>query len=230
MNLAPFHRLNVMVMHPDPIVCAGVVAALGRQANFTMLVHGNDDVGSSATPVDVVIADYQTAMFLAGPRAREVDARLAEARILALTVNDGEADIRRAIEAGVRGYLLLGGSLDELADGVRALGNGSRFLSPAVAQRMADSLARVTLTGRENDVLRLVAIGRSNKEIARLLEIELGTVKSHMSAIMSKLGAASRTQVASIAVTRGLVAEVTPPQPPTLALRRHAPEASPYFA
>ena len=189
MNLNTSRGLNVMVMHPDPIVCAGLVAALGRQTNFRMLVQGNDNDASGEAPIDVVIADYQTAMVLASPSAREADSPLAEARILALTARDGEADIRRAIEAGVRGYLLLGASLDELTDGVRALGNGARFLSPAVAQRMADSLARVTLTARENDVLRLVATGRSNKEIARMLAIELGTVKSHVSAIMSKLGA-----------------------------------------
>jgi DNA-binding NarL/FixJ family response regulator len=230
MNLGTVRRLNVMVMHPDPIVCAGLVAALGRQTQFTVLVHGNEDVGSGEPPVDVVIADYETAMVLADCHPRSRDARLAQARILALTAHDGEVHIRRAIEAGVRGYLLLGASLDELADGIRSLGNGSRFLSPAVAQRMADSLARVTLTARENDVLRLVATGRSNKEIARILAIELGTVKSHVSAIMGKLGASSRTQAASIAVSHGLMADVTPPHAPTLSLRRHQLEARPHFA
>ncbi|MGZ5910802.1 MAG: hypothetical protein ACXWLB_13085, partial [Reyranella sp.] len=61
MNLGTFRRLNVMVMHPDPIVCAGLVAALGRQTNFTMLVPGNEDVSSCQSPIDVVIADYETA-------------------------------------------------------------------------------------------------------------------------------------------------------------------------
>jgi len=229
MNLSCSRRLNVMVMHPDPIVCAGLVAALGRQANFRMLVQGSDNFGDGESPIDVVIADYSTAMVLADADARKADRRLSEASILALTSHDGEADIRLAIQAGVRGYLLLGASVDELIDGVQALGNGARFLSATVAQRMADSLARVTLTAREDDVLRLVATGRSNKEIARLLGIELGTVKSHVSAIMSKLGAMSRTQAASIAVTRGVVTDVRPPHAPTLPLRRHTPEARPQF-
>jgi DNA-binding NarL/FixJ family response regulator len=230
MNLGCLRRLNVMVMHPDPIVCAGLVAALARQANFRMLVHGSEEVTSDELPIDVVIADYPTAMFLVDPARRSADPRLREATILALTGHDGEADIRRAIRAGVRGYLLLGASVDELVDGIQALGNGARFLSPTVAQRMADSLARVTLTAREDDVLRLVAIGRSNKEIARVLAIELGTVKSHVSAIMSKLSATSRTQAANIAVTRGLVADAAPPQASTPPLRRYAPEATPQFA
>jgi two-component system NarL family response regulator len=225
MNLGCSRRLDVMVMHPDPIVCAGLVAALGRQADFRMLVHGSDDAGPGDAPIDVVIADYLTAMSLVDPAARRADPRLSHAGILALTAHDGEADIRRAIQAGVRGYLLLGASLDELADGVRALGNGSRFLCPMVAQRMADSLARGTLTVRESDVLRLVATGRSNKEIARLLGIELGTVKSHVSAIMGKLGAMSRTQAASIAATRGLVPDIGASRAPRFAPRSHTSEA-----
>ncbi len=230
MNLGCSRPLNVIVMHPDPIVCAGLVAALGRHANLRMLVHGSDEAGSGVSPIDVVIADYSTAMFLADADARRADPRLREASILALTSHDGEADIRRAIQAGVRGYILLGASVDELIDGVQALGNGARFLSPTAAQRMADSVARVTLTAREDDVLRLVATGRSNKEIARALGIELGTVKSHVSAIMGKLGAMSRTQAASIAVTRGVLTDVRPLHAPTLPLRRYAPEAMPQFA
>jgi two-component system NarL family response regulator len=124
-----------------------------------------------------------------------------------LTSNDREADIRRAIEAGVQGYLLLGGTLDELVAGVTAVAKGMRYLCRSVAERMADSLTRTPLTSRETEVLQLVARGESNKEIARRLRIELGTVKSHMSAIMTKLNASSRTHAAGIAATRGLVQE-----------------------
>ena len=86
------------------------------------------------------------------------------------------------------------------------------------------------LTTREREILEQIATGRSNKENARVLGIELGTVKSHVSAIMSKLGAMSRTQAASIAVTRGVVSDVRPQHAPTLPSRRYAPEAMPQFA
>ncbi|MGJ7506406.1 LuxR C-terminal-related transcriptional regulator [Variovorax sp. GT1P44] len=207
MNPSSSRHLNVLVMYHDPIVCAGLVAALRQEANFEILVHGVDNPASSSLPIDVVIADYANAMLLAEIDVRKTHGQLAEPRILALTARDREADIRRALQAGIRGYLLLGGSLHELIDAVRAVGNGARCLCPAVAERLAESLAGVTLTLRENEVLRLVAEGQSNKAIAKLLAIELGTVKSHVSAIMTKLGASSRTQAASIAVNRGLVDE-----------------------
>ena len=130
---------------------------------------------------------------------------LAAARILVLTTNDREVDIRRAIKAGIHGYIILGGPLDELIEGATAVANGLRYVSRSVAQRMADSLTHTPLTSREIEVLSLVVAGECNKAIARELQIELNTVKSHMTAIMTKLGATSRTQAARIAATRGLV-------------------------
>lgn len=205
MNFQSLRRFNLLVMHPDPILCAGLVAALRQHAAFEVFVHGVDHLGAGGPQVDVVIADYATAMRLTDVRARHQLGIQGEARVLALTPNDREADIRRAIEAGVYGYLLVGGALDELLAGVQAVANGLRYMGASVAQRMADSLTRVSLTSREVEVLRLVAAGQPNKAIARELSIELGTVKSHVSAIMTKLGASSRTQAAHIASSRGLV-------------------------
>jgi DNA-binding NarL/FixJ family response regulator len=230
MNPHASRRLNILVMHHDPIVCAGLVASLHRHAEFELFVHGPNDFASSGPPFDVVIADHHTAVSLADRGTGEARGRLAESRVLALTANDREADIRRAIQTGVRGYLLLGGSLDELAEAIRVVGSGMRYLCPSVAQRLADSLAGVTLTLRENEVLRLVATGQSNKEIARQLVIELGTVKSHVSAIMTKLGAASRTQAASIAASRGLVADFGPLQTAAFSLHTRRAEVRPRFA
>jgi DNA-binding NarL/FixJ family response regulator len=202
MNCHAPRRSNILVMHPDPLLCAGLVAALSGHDRFEVRI-GDGSGEPGAHPVDVVIADYPEALRLAGAPPPALPA----ARILALTGNDREADIRRAIEAGVHGYLLLGGPIDELVEGVTAVAGGVRFVCRAVARRMADSLTRASLTLREVEVLRLVATGESNKAIARELCIEVGTVKSHMSAIMTKLGAISRTQAAGIAISRGLVDE-----------------------
>jgi DNA-binding NarL/FixJ family response regulator len=214
MNNSLSYRLSVLVMHADPIVCAGVVAALRQHPVFDVSIRRTDESEDDGERIDVAITDYDNAIRLTDRGARATRGRLANARILALTANDREADIRRAIRNGIHGYLVLGGSLDELVDAVGAVGMGVRYLCPIVAQRIADSLAGEALTQRENEVLRLVATGQSNKAIARQLTIELGTVKSHVSAIMTKLGAISRTQAASIAVTRGLVDERRP-RPPT---------------
>lgn len=204
MNHHPMHLSVVLVMHQDPILGAGVVSALRGLGDFHVLVHGVDWLGPGALRVDVLVADYAGALRLADVEARHA-LGLGDARVLALTANDRENDIRRALEAGVHGYVLVGGPLSELVDGVKAVARGARYMNLSVAQRVAESLTRAALTARETEVLRLLVAGQSNKEIARHLRIELGTVKSHVSAIMAKLGASSRTQAAGIAAARGLV-------------------------
>jgi DNA-binding NarL/FixJ family response regulator len=232
MNFQSLRRFNLLVMHPDPILCAGLVAALRQHATFEVFVHGVDHLGVDGPHVDVVIADYANAMQLTDIGVRRQLGVQGDARVLALTPNDREADIRRAIESGVYGYLLVGGPLDELMAGVKAVANGLRYMSVSVAQRMADSLTRASLTSREVEVLRLVATGQPNKSIARELSIELGTVKSHVSAIMTKLGASSRTQAARIAAARGLVEDTvdTEGESMPVSLRVRSTEPRPQYA
>jgi DNA-binding NarL/FixJ family response regulator len=206
MNPTALRRSKILVVHSDPILSAGIVAALRQHADFEVSPEGADAV-PHGTAIDVVVADYESAMRLTSGGERAAHRALAAARILALTSNDREADIRGAVEAGVHGYVLLGGPLSELVEAVTAVSHGVRYLGRSAAQRMADSLTRTSLTSRETEVLQLVVNGASNKAIARQLSIEVGTVKSHMTAIMTKLGAASRTQAAAIATTRGLVRE-----------------------
>lgn len=205
MNTASLSRPNVLVLHADPIMCAGVSAALRQHAAFNVLDHGGQPTGTGSMRADVVIADHSTALRLTDAELRRAYGLGANSKVLVLTSNDREADIRRAIEIGVYGYLLVGGPLSELIAGVTALANGQRYLSSIVAHRMAESLAHATLTSRELEVLRLVAAGCSNKAIARELAIEIATVKSHVSAIMAKLGVRSRTQALGVAAARGLV-------------------------
>jgi two-component system NarL family response regulator len=198
-------RPTVLVVYQDPLLRTGIVAALREHGAFEVFVQGVDAESADAAQIDVIVADYHGGVQLARAGDQVSQPALASARTLVLTPNDREADIRRAIEAGVQGYLLLGGPLGELVDGVTAMANGLRYLCRSVAERMADSLTRTPLTSRETEVLQLVASGESNKGIARRLRIEVGTVKSHMSAIMTKLGASSRTHAAGIASSRGLV-------------------------
>ena len=205
MNHTTTHRSSILVMHHFPLLCTGLVAALRQQASFDVFVGDIDAMRSEDTRIDVVVADYDHAMRLTDPVIREMHGSLVAARILTLTSHDCETYIRRAIEAGIHGYVLQGCSLSEFIEGVRTVAGGMRYLCRSVAQRMADSLTRASLTSREIEVLKLVMIGESNKAIARHLRIEVGTVKSHVSAIMNKLGATSRTHAVGIAAHRGLV-------------------------
>jgi DNA-binding NarL/FixJ family response regulator len=215
MNAIPPRRPCILVVHDDPLLSAGLVTALRQHGPFDVFVDGVDAPPDGLSVIDVVVADYWHGVRLADATERTTRG-LRQARVLILSANDREADVRRAVEAGVHGYMLVGGPLRELIDAVTTVANGARHLSPAVAQRIADSLTRTSLTSRELDVLQFLVLGQSNKAIARQLSIEVGTVKSHMTAIMTKLGAASRTQAAGIAATLGLVDERLPQQRPTL--------------
>jgi len=198
---ASISRTRVRVQHADAVTAAGLRFALKQHADIE-LCEGD---GPAAGVADLTVCDYATglALALAGHAA---GGQGNPTRLLILTDCDGEQQIRRALQNGVQGYLLRGTSVEELIRAVHAVGRGQHCLSPAVAQRMADSIARDALTGREAEVLQLLAAGHDNKTIAAQLGIAAATVKSHVTSILCKLGASSRTQAANIAAQRGLVA------------------------
>lgn len=201
MNTQPASRIQVLVSHPDPLLALGLAAAIGQQPGIAVL-----DDAAQGPGADVVLTDYAGGLALATARSGLRPGH-APARILVLAAQDREQEVRTALERGVHGYLLAGSRVEEVVEGIRALAQGQRYLSLAAAQRMADSMTREHLTGRESDVLGLLVQGCCNKTIARQLEIAVGTVKAHVKGIMSKLHASSRTQAVSIAVARGLVAD-----------------------
>lgn len=198
-------RRQVMVSHREPLLRAGIATTLRAHAGFEVSTGRVDDAPGSPPRFDVIVTDYDSGLRLAGEAARASAPGSPAARILVLTALDREEDIRRALAAGVQGYLMPDTEPGELVEGVAAVARGSRYWSRSVAMRMVDSLAHAELTQREAEVLQLVANGEPNKGIARHLRIEIGTVKSHISAIMGKLGATSRTHAARIGTVRGLV-------------------------
>jgi len=160
---------------------------------------------ASAWPhVDVAICDYDRGLAAARAAAKS-QAPQRGPSVLIVSHVDTEGDIRRALDAGVVGYLLLNTSLDDLATAVREVCDGSRYLSREVARRIVDSLMHSSLTKRELQVVQLVSDGASNKVIASTLDITVGTVKAHMRAVLDKLGATNRMQAAAAASRRGLL-------------------------
>lgn len=196
---------RVLVLHAEAIVGFGLAAALGTQTGIKVQLGALPDSSPALGGFDVIVCDYDTGLGLARG-AKQNSSQHSAARLLLMTAQDREQSVRLALECGVHGYMLLGCPVDEIVTGVRTLASGQRFLSLAVAQRMADSMTRETLTIRESEVLELLACGNCNKSIAREMQIAVGTVKAHVKAIMSKLDASSRTQAVSIAARRGLVA------------------------
>lgn len=205
-------RLNVLVRHAEPVLAAGLTSMLRQHRDFEVFAESHAPEDGIAA-IDIVVTDYVNGMALASEARQHRGSSSMAPKVLVVTANDREHEVRLALESGVHGYVLLRSAVDELACGVRMLGNGLRFLSMEVSQRMADSLTREALTARETEVLQLLACGLCNKSIARQLLIGVGTVKAHVRGIMGKLEASSRTQAVSIAAQRGLTQASVRPQP-----------------
>src|SRR5580692_1245665 len=197
--------INVLIVHCDPLISAGLATVLRKRRDFKALV-----CSAASTPegmarplslADVVVADYDYGL-------RLIESGGADShRVMILTHSTSEANVCRALEQGVRGYVLLGGSLENLIEDLRSIHAGGAALGPLVVTRMADWMKQQTLTQRQAEILRQLMLGFSNKIIARKLALSTGTVKSHVKAILQKLGARSRTQAAAIAQRRGILGE-----------------------
>jgi DNA-binding NarL/FixJ family response regulator len=198
-------RFRVLVSHAVPLVSAGISAVLARSHEFELIdagaQAGENSLRGSRRTAHVVIADVASGLrTLAAPDGCR--------NVLIVAEDDGEALVRSALSHGARGFLLHTCQVEELAAAVRAIARGATAFSPAVASRIAQSFAYEQLTDRETEVLCLMMRGLSDKDMARELAIALGTVKSHMKAILNKLGAARRTEAAAIAHRRGIAASV----------------------
>ena len=207
MNQPPLRGVNVLVKHGEPLLALGMAAALRQQPDLDVRMDCVATAEARHADADVILTDYLDGLHLAAEQRGSTAAAIRGPKILVVTSNEREQEVRMAMEHGVHGYLLLSSPVDELVAGVRTLLAGSRYICIPVARRMADSLVHERLTARESDVLQLLARGLCNKSIANRLGIAIGTVKYHVKAILGKLEASSRTHAASIAAERGLVGD-----------------------
>lgn len=127
------------------------------------------------------------------------------ARIVILTMYEGDEDVYRGLRAGARAYLLKDTRLEDLVECIRVVHDGRNYIPPSIGAKLAERMMSPELTARELEVLRLMAGGKSNKEIAGALFVSEGTVKGHAIHIFAKLGATDRTEATRIAIKRGLV-------------------------
>lgn len=128
-----------------------------------------------------------------------------DARILMLSTHSGEEEIYRSLQAGARGYILKSAMREELLRAIREVRDGKRYLDPALAPLLAERVTHRSLTGRELEVLQMVAKGMGNKEIAAALNIAEVTVKLHVSHVLDKLNVKDRTEAATAALKRGIL-------------------------
>ncbi len=201
--------IRVLVADDHPVVRTGLAAVLVQQADLELVAEAEN--GERAVALyrehqpDVCLMDLRMPVMDGVEAIRAITTEFPEARILALTTYEGDADIRRALEAGARGYLLKDMLLTDVVQSVRAVHHGERVIPNAVAARLAEFPERSDLTERELEVLKLVARGLSNKEVARAIGRTDETVKIHLKNVFAKLGVADRTEAVTVALTRGLL-------------------------
>lgn len=184
--------------------------ALLLNAETDMTVVGEAESGEEALALfenarpDVTLMDLKMTG-MSGVRAIEAirDAN-PSSRVIVLTSYDRDEDIYRSLRAGAMGYLLKDSPYDEIAAAVRAVYRGKRHFPSRITDKLAERLAMPDLSEREIAVLRLMASGLSNKEIAAELSVAVGTVKYHVNSILAKLNADDRTQAVIIGVRKGL--------------------------
>jgi DNA-binding NarL/FixJ family response regulator len=201
--------ITILCVDDHPLVRKGIAAILANEADMKMVA----EAGSRSDAIeafrqhrpDVTLMDLrmpggdgiETTKLI-----RQID---PEAKIIALTSYDGDQEIYRALEAGVRGYILKESVHTEIVRAIRVVHSGKRLMPPEVAERLSEHFPQVALTPREIEVLQYVAKGYGNKEIGVRLGTAAGTVKMHLQNILSKLGASDRTHAVTLAIRRGII-------------------------
>ena len=198
-----------------PIVRDGLVAVLSTQPDFEVVGQASSGPEAiqcvSASQPDVILLDLEMPDMDGVEtlqRLREIDPAV---RVIVFTAFDTDERIVKAVQAGAQGYLLKGVPRDEIFNAIRVVHAGGALLQPVIASKLLRQVSRDAqpepdpLTERELEVLRLMAQGQMNKEIAAALVISERTVKFHVSAILSKLGAGNRTEAVTLAAQQGLI-------------------------
>ncbi|MGO9260558.1 MAG: response regulator [Bryobacteraceae bacterium] len=202
-------RIRVLTVDDHPLLREGIAAIIDGEPDMTLVSHAS--TGAEAIQMHREYQPDVTLMDLRLPDVSGIDAMLAirsespNARVIILTTFEGDVEIQRALQAGARGYLLKSMPPNELAQAIREVHAGKKRVPPAIAAHLAEYMGSERLSPREIEVLRQVADGNRNRDIADKLHISEETVKVHVKHIMDKLGANDRTQAIAIAVRRGII-------------------------
>lgn len=201
--------ISILVVDDHFMVRMGLAASLNVEPDMQVV----GEAGTGASAVDeyrrlqprVVIMDLRLPDMSGADSTAAILLEFPQARILMLSTHSSEEEIYRALQAGARGYVLKNVLREELLRAIREVDAGRRYLESSVASVLADRVAHRPLTTRELEVLRMVAKGLGNKEIAATLNIAEVTVKLHVSHVLEKLNVKDRTEAATAALRRGVI-------------------------
>ncbi|MBV8905883.1 MAG: response regulator transcription factor [Acidobacteriia bacterium] len=199
----------MLVVDDHPMIRAGLTATIGPEADMTVVAEastGREGLEQYRRhQPDVTLMDVRMPDMGGVDAIRAIRAEFPSARIIVLSTYQGDEDIFRALEAGAVTYLLKDMIAEKLMGVIREVAGGARPILPEVAQRLTERMFQTALTEREVEVLRLVARGMRNKEIAGDLKISNETVQGHVKNILAKLSVHDRTEAVAVAVRRGIV-------------------------
>jgi DNA-binding NarL/FixJ family response regulator len=209
-DLAPLTvRANVLVVDDHALLRTGVANIINQESDLHVIAEASN--GLEAVEAferhrpDVTLLDLRMPVMEGVEAVRQIRERDPHAKVIVLTTYDTDDDISRALKAGAKAYVLKDISADALIACIHDVLAGKTYLAPAAAAKLAEGVTRIQLTPRELTALRLMADGKSNKEIASELGISERTVKTHLGHLFEKLAVTSRTEAVKVATRRGLV-------------------------
>ena len=201
--------IRIILADDHPVVREGVAAMINRRPDMEVVAEAEN--GQEAVHLyaehrpDLILMDLRMPILGGVEAIRQIRAEDSRAKVIVLTTYDGDEDIYRGLEAGAMAYLLKDTPRRELLETIRTVASGKKAISSDVAAKLTDRMMSPSLTGRERDVLRLVAKGLSNRNIGSQLSITEGTVKTHINSLLNKLDVQDRTQAVTEALRRGII-------------------------